>query len=114
MLPTVISARATLPSAAQACPKTVTFKFRISVPAAGTYYYRYVRSDGGRSGTIHKMSFAAAGEEAAFAAAGAGARPSEQLLASRASSKGVGAALCMRPYPTVRGGPEGPGKARIS
>lgn len=62
MLPTVISARATIPGAGQACPKTVTFKFRVSVPAAGTYYYRYVRSDGGRSGKILQKTFAAAGE----------------------------------------------------
>jgi hypothetical protein len=62
MLPTVISARATLPSAGLACPKTVTFKFKISVPAAGTYYYRYVRSDGGRSSKIFQKTFAAAGE----------------------------------------------------
>ena len=41
MLPTVISARAILPSVGQACPKTVTFKFKISVPAAGTYTIAY-------------------------------------------------------------------------
>ena len=61
-LPTVISARASLPSAVSACPKTVTFKFKISVPAAGTYYYRYVRSDGGRSSKIFQKTFVAAGE----------------------------------------------------
>lgn len=56
-LPTVVAAKASVPSATQACGKTATFTFTVQAPATARYYYRFVRGDGGIDGTVRSAVF---------------------------------------------------------